>query len=318
MAKNPEYWQRLALGILTEEIQSSNDIPILSIDHSIADAFQKAVIFVMLEKETKAEFFFSRCLILIQRKNSFKTTIKDYQYLMLIHWLRKTAINGEYCRKLYELQLEKIISILCQYENKTVFKMMKDSIPGKIQENPNITKISFTRISSDKYLYEATADHCLEAARYSYLCGDYTGAAGFCECSQNLYDEALALIPKMLSRKKKIWKEMEKNPEIQQKIYFPDQYNEYIKEKENLKGNIPNSKSECSILRDLAFSRQGKIDKKLTLEKTLNFFEEVINPAGKIYTSLSLTDEIIWTIIAWILAPQSGHKAPDILRKYLG
>jgi hypothetical protein len=272
----------------------------------------------MVEKDLKADYYVNKCEMLLRKKNHYKTSVSDYLYLTCINWLRKTRMNDDLVRKLLALQQDAIVSILCQYENRTVFGILKKLVPDMTDTEPDIKKINFTRVSSDKYLYEATADQCLDMAKFRVLFTCSGVAGSFSESALRLYDVALALIPRMLSRKKKKWKALEKLPDAKIKTSFPDEYDKYIKEKVTLQGTIPQNRKQCELLRGLALAQKDNIKIKTASDKILQYFREVINPPGKIYSGLSLLDEVTWTMIAWIVLPQKGINAPDVLREYLG
>ncbi len=294
-----EYWESIA-GFalpLNEDIQTGK-LSIIEMDRLIAETFEKGIALLVVNDPSPGNKYLQICKSILENKANIKKDSLYFLYSYLIKWLYSRELNPDFLRGLVSVKWDEFLEDIIHYEIWEIYDTCMKASAGRMKRDPNIQRMGLKKGKTDKYPYESAGDQLIEISRYNLLMDNYFGAKLSLEAAQKLYSKALELIPKMLTKRNRKWKEVEGKTDIQIRNEFPQgEYEYYLKERENLRSDIPLYRWQGEVLLHLEKYMGHISDVKDTKQKVDDFFEQVINPKEAVSSSLFITDEIIWVML---------------------
>lgn len=294
-----EYWESLAnFALETNEVVPIGKLPIMEMERMIADYFEKGIALLIVNNPDLGGNYLQRCKSILDNKANIKKDSHYFLYSYLIKWLYSREINPDSLKGLITVKWDEFLEDIIRYEIWEIYDTCMKASTGRMRRDPQIQKMGLKKGITDKYPYEAAADQLIEISRYNLLMDNYFGAKLTLEAAQKLYNKALELIPKMLTKRNRKWKDVEGKTDIQIKKEFPGgEYEYYLQERENLRSDIPLYRWQGEVLLHLEKYLGHISEIKDTKQRIDDFFEQVINPVESVSSSLFITDEILWVML---------------------
>lgn len=298
MAK-PEYWESIAsFALPVNEEAYLRKVPIIEMNRLIAETFEKGIALFMVNDHESGYHYLQICREILDDKAAIKRDSLYFLYSYLIKWMLSKDLKPDILKALITVKWDEFLEDIIKYEVFEIYDICMKSSAGKMKRDPHIQKIGLKKSVTDKYPYEAAGDQLIELSRYNLLMDNYHGAKLTLEAAQKMYSKALELIPKMLSKRNRKWKDVEEKTDLQIRKEFPNgEYDYYLQERENMRSNIPLYRWQGEVLLYLEKYLGHIRETKDTKQKVEDFFEQVINPKEALSSSLFITDEIIWVML---------------------
>jgi len=293
---NLEYWKNIASSIEPGEKRVDDSIPLPLVSIYASDSLEKGIALIMAGNEKRGLKFITNCEYLVFRMGCLFSDSGYYLYRLVIQWIRTNRVEYSVLHNLVALKNTEIFEDVVRYGHKDLFEIYQRSRTG-IQLSENINEIKFRRFSSKKFHYESIGIGLIEIARYYALMRDHRRIDSTVGAGQNLLEKALRKIPKMLTRRSHHWKKLEKYSDIKLKKMDKKKYQYYLSQREMLRGQIPLYRRQGEILTEIAKLMRNEVSPKYIKEKYELFFNQVINPPGKMSSELCLLDELVWLIV---------------------
>lgn len=294
-----EYWESIAnFALPINEEEYSEKLPIMEMERLIAETFEKGIALLMVNNSDPGNKYLQICKSILENKANIKKDSFYFLYLYIIKWLYSRELNPDSLRGLVSVKWDEFLEDIIRYEIWEIYDTCMKASMGRMKRDPQIQKMGLKKGKTDKYPYEAAADQLIEISRYNLLMDNYFGAKLTLEAAQKLYSMALELIPKMLTKRNRKWKDVEGKTDIEIRNEFPQgEYEYYLQERENLRSDIPLYRWQGEVLLHLEKYLGHVSEAKDTKQKVYDFFEQVINPKETVSSSLFITDEIIWVML---------------------
>lgn len=293
---NLEYWQNHASTIDPGEENMTDLIPLPLVNAYASDSLEKGVALIMVGNEKRGLKFIDKCEYCVFRVGSLIADSRYFLFRLVTQWIRTNHPDDSILQNLLTKRNREILDDLLRYGYKDIFEIYRHNMSGIIS-NKNIDEIKFKSSSSKKYAYEAIGMSLIEIAGYYALVMDHRRADRAVRAGQQLLETALEKIPGMLTSRNYHWKKLEKHSDIEIKKMDNKKYQYYLKQRDILRGQMPLYRRQGEILRGIAKLMRHEVSQKYIREKFNLFFEQAINPPGKISSELCMIDELVWLII---------------------
>ena len=296
---NLQYWQLIADNSLPiDEEKYSGDIPLYDLEQYVSEVFEKGLALLITGDEQSGNRYLEFCEVLLSAAESKDSNVLYLTYRLILNWVKRKDIDSRVLSRLLEKKWEVIQNEIIRFEFRDIYNICIKSSMGRLKRDLDVEKINFRKSSHDKYHYEALGDHLIEVSRLLLLDNKFRAAKLSLEGAQKLYGIALGLIPRMMTRRNRKWKDVEDKTDIQIKKEFPNgEYDYYLEERENLRGDIPLYRWQGEVMINLEKYLGHTTEVKIVKKKIEDFFNEVINPAEKMSSSMSLLDELAWVLL---------------------
>ena len=302
-----EYWESIAkFALPVNEDTQTDRLPIMEKDRLIAETFEKGIALLMVRNPEPGNRYLQICKSILEKKANTKRDSLYFLYSYLLKWLYSRDMNPDSLRSLISVKWDEFLEDIIHYEIWEIYDICMKASTGRMKRDPQIQKMGLKKGKTDKYPYESAGDQLIEISRYNLLVDNYFGAKLTLEAAQKLYSKALELIPKMLTKRNRKWKDVEEKTDIQIRNEFPQgEYEYYLKERENLRSDIPLYRWQGEVMLYLEKYLGHALEVKETKQKVDDFFAQVINPKEAVSSSLFITDEIIWVMLRLKLEQKS-------------
>ncbi|MCD4783130.1 MAG: hypothetical protein K8T10_04775 [Candidatus Eremiobacteraeota bacterium] len=294
--KNLEYWQNHASAIEPGEENLADLIPLPLINAYASDSLEKGVSLIMVGNEKLGMKFIDQCEHFAFRMGSLIDDSRYFLFRMVTQWIRTNRLDDSILQSLLTKRNREIFDDLLRYGQKDIFEIYQHNL-SELQADENVLMIKLKASSSKKYAYEAIGMSLIEIAGYYVLLMDHRKIDKTVRVGQHLLEIALKRIPGMLKRRNYRWKNLEKYSDVEIKKMDSKKYQYYLKQRDLLRGQIPFYRKQGEILGDLAKLMRDEVSHQYIKDKFDLFFEQVINPTGKISSELCMIDELLWLII---------------------
>lgn len=298
------------------------------IDSLIALLFEKFTICSVVARKEEAEHYYNMLNSAIEWKIKNNRDYTCLLYLILMDWLRNNNIMRANIYALLQQKKENIREEIIRQNLMPLIKSYNSiSIFDKIDNNM-LKQIKPSKSTTLKHPYEIIGSHYLELAKYFYLASDNAVSAYLLKASQEMFNRALELIPRMLSRRNSRWKEMEAIPDselMEISRQNSGSFDYLLQMRKYYRGNIPLNRLEGEALNYILDTEKRK-NPPDQFDVLTYLFSIYISPTDKTRSCMHLSQEILWVMLRQKLHNITSFRegrlpvrnSLEYLREYIG